>query len=204
MNPLLSHPDLSAYFRPVLFGPVERYALMACYGTVVIDTSVRYDKRRKETHRFRIADTHGPVNITIPVEKPDHAADSLWRDIRVSRHGEWWHTVGEALRSAYGRTPFFEYLADPFLSLLGEPAPDTRVTDLCVAADRLVMEFLSPQTAVVTDLDVNVEPKVDVESAPPCIRPYWQIRADRFGFIPGLSVLDLIFNLGPEAPLYLR
>ncbi|MDE6134461.1 MAG: WbqC family protein, partial [Muribaculaceae bacterium] len=33
-------------------------------------------------------------------------------------------------------------------------------------------------------------------------RSYWQVRADRFGFIPGLSVLDLIFNLGPEAPLF--
>ncbi|MDE6430391.1 MAG: WbqC family protein, partial [Duncaniella sp.] len=32
---------------------------------------------------------------------------------------------------------------------------------------------------------------------------YWQIREDKLGFIPGLSVLDLIFNLGPEAVLYL-
>ena len=38
----------------------------------------------------------------------------------------------------------------------------------------------------------------------PDVGPYWQIRADRFGFIPRLSILDLIFNLGPEAPLHLR
>ena len=39
---------------------------------------------------------------------------------------------------------------------------------------------------------------------PAAISPYYQVRADRQGFIPNLSVLDLIFNLGPESPLYLR
>ena len=34
-------------------------------------------------------------------------------------------------------------------------------------------------------------------------KPHYQVRAAGLGFIPGLSVLDLIFNLGPEAPLYL-
>ncbi|MDE6643883.1 MAG: WbqC family protein, partial [Muribaculaceae bacterium] len=34
--------------------------------------------------------------------------------------------------------------------------------------------------------------------------PYYQVRADRLGFIPNLSILDLIFNLGPEAPLLLK
>ena len=35
-------------------------------------------------------------------------------------------------------------------------------------------------------------------------RPYWQVFGERFGFTPGLSVLDLLFNEGPDSPEYLR
>ena len=34
--------------------------------------------------------------------------------------------------------------------------------------------------------------------------PYWQVFRERFGFTPGLSVLDLLFNEGPDSILWLK
>ena len=54
-------------------------------------------------------------------------------------------------------------------------------------------------------MDNAVEPEFVVESASDMeIQPYYQVWASRFGFTPNLSILDLIFNLGPESPLYLK
>lgn len=54
-------------------------------------------------------------------------------------------------------------------------------------------------------MDNAVEPEFIVESASDMeILPYYQVWASRFGFTPNLSILDLIFNLGPESPLYLK
>lgn len=51
----------------------------------------------------------------------------------------------------------------------------------------------------VKDLDFT---KFDFNSVKPVC--YYQVRADRLGFFPYLSILDLIFNVGPEAPLILK
>ncbi|MDE6818510.1 MAG: WbqC family protein, partial [Muribaculaceae bacterium] len=57
-----------------------------------------------------------------------------------------------------------------------------------------------------TDVDVSYSfdpARRPTEPAGCELAPYWQVRADRLGFIPGLSILDSIFNLGPEARLLL-
>lgn len=198
-SPLIKYPEQTALFTPCLFGPAARYAAMARYGTVYL-TGGRYDKRAKHTHRFEILDTHGRVQLTVPVEKPDHTSGLTWDDITVSRHGEWWRSIPTALESAYGRTPYYEYLCTPFLEILAEPAPGTTVAQLCRRADQAVMSLLAPETHL-----ADLPPGVAAERSEwPDIPAYHQLRADKFGFQSGLSVLDLIFNMGTEAPLLFK
>ena len=109
--------DGTLLLPPRLFGSTAYYAVMALYGSAVIDTSMHFDKRAKLTHRYSIADANGAVDLTVPIEKPDKTTGSTWRDIRISGHGQWWHVHLTALQSAYGRTPFFEYYIDDFLPL---------------------------------------------------------------------------------------
>lgn len=196
---------MAAIFAPQFFGSVAYYAEMARHGSAVIDTSLRYDKRQKSTHRCVIADTRGPLTLTVPVSKPEGA--SLWSQTRVSHHGQWWTTHLESLESAYGRTPFFEFYIDRFKPWL---APlEASVTEMDLGIDAVVRRTICLDTDVVAApaSEIDIDPALDFRrSRIESVRavPYYQVRALKLGFIPGLSILDLIFNMGPEAPLVLR
>lgn len=207
VTPLLLHPGQSALFGLGLFGSPVRYAMMAAYSTAVVNTLQRYDKRDKSTHRFAIADTHGAVDLTVPVAKVT-GRNLTWSDIPLSKHGKWWHVILTTLESAYGRTPYYEFVSYRFDELLREPQPGDSVATLCLAADRAVMSFLAPDTEVKAVTETSrteavsiIEPKAPTSGQTPAYR---QIRADKLGFLSGLSILDVIYNLGPEASVFLR
>lgn len=180
---------------PRYFGSVD-YWLRRAAGMSVVENGL-FDKRRKEIHRYEIADVNGPLTLTLPIVKPHGIPRATWRDVRVSDHGQWWHVHRVSLESAYGRTPFFEFYIDRFLPFISPEVIDRypSVIDLNEAIDKEIEKLLLlPALAEeVSSMEISYE-----------LRPYWQPRQDRFGFLPGLSVLDLLFCLGPESPLWIR
>ncbi len=65
---------------------------------------------------------------------------------------------------------------------------------------------VTPDGVEVTDLREAIHPK-----RPNTIlrelgleRPYWQVFSPKSGFIPGLSIMDLLFNEGPDSIRWLR
>lgn len=204
-SPLITRHGLTGVFAPVLFAPVEYYAALASFPAAVIDTSARYDKRFKQAHRYTIADTRGPLTLTVPHSSP--GPGRTWDVTPLSDHGRWWDVHRVAWESAYGRTPFFEYYIDRFLPLLKWNEGMT-VGGYIRKADALVREILGLETETVyTFPDLSGEGVADLrreDFTPVSPVEYYQVRADRLGFIGGLSVLDLIFNMGTEAPLVLK
>lgn len=191
---------------PQLFANVAYYAFMAQYPRAVIDWDLRYDKRFKSVHRYAIADASGELRLTVPVSRPEGAflaGNLTWAQVAVSDHGRWWEVHGQALESAYGRTPYFEFYIDRFAPLF-TPEPRSICT-MAADADRIIRAILGLETEIVEAAPADAadcrRTDFSVLDAP---EPYWQLRADRYGFMPRLSVLDLIFNQGPEAPLYLQ
>lgn len=189
---------------PQLFPPAAWFAsvpqgAMACY-----DLSQHWNKREKSTHRYDVADVNGRISLTVPVEKPESYTRTSFSDIRLSRHGNWWHVHRVTLESGYGRTPFFEHYFPKF-----EKFFDSETVDRYP----FLWQYLQATTATLAqemgmEMTVGVTvgkdgPEADIPSTF-TQEPYWQIRHDRFGFLPGLSALDLLFSLGPESILYLR
>lgn len=194
------------------YGSIAYYASMAAYGHAVIDADAIFDKRQKAVHRCDIADTHDPVQLTVPVSKPHGIARARWSDVAVSDHGAWWHVHRVTLESAYGRSPFFEFYIDRFLPFLTKDVIDRypTVAALNLAIDAEIRSILLLETAVNGSYNSydSYDSYDSFSSAMAlysrAITPYWQVRGASQGFIANLSILDLIFNLGPEAPLYLR
>lgn len=206
MRPII-YPSIHVTLPPRLCGGIEQYVRAWVAGSYAMDWTQPFDKRDKATHRFAIADTRGRLDLTVPIAKPA-SSRCRWDEIEVSTHGVWWDVHRVALESAYGRTPYFEFYIDRFLPMLTVGVTD-RYPRLCCLADawdEQIADILGlgvgrnmaslPEGKVSADVICHVPIGVDT--------PYRQVRADKLGFIPGLSVLDLIFNLGPEAQIYLN
>ena len=147
--------------------------------------------------------------------KPDTPKCST-RDIRISDHGNWRHLHWNALESAYNHTPFFEYYKDefrPFYEHKYEFLIDFNEA-LCRLVCALIdiepcMERTSAYEAApahADDFRERIHPKKDFRTEDPLFRPlpYYQVFQSRLGFLPNLSIVDLLFNMGPESILVLR
>lgn len=197
--------DATVVVPPRYCGSIDYYALLALYTRHCVACDMPFNKRQKDVHRTAIADTRGTLRLTVPIAKPDMTSGTRWSDIRVSTHGEWWGPQLIALESAYGRTPFFEFYVDRFKPFFEPRTPDgcETITDLDMALHFVILDILGLPRPVVSaghdavDYTAGAMPEF-------AIVPYDQVRAGTLGFIPRLSVLDLIFNMGPEAPLVLK
>lgn len=208
-HPLCKYPGKAIILPPAYCGDIIRFALISAHSTVIIDGWSRFNKRHKSTHRCTIAGPNGVQRLTVPVTKPLQWHTTSLADVEVSTHGDWWLVHWGALEAAYGRTPFFEYYADDLRGAFNGHI--TALVDLDAMIDRFAIHALG-----LTDVSYHVMNSMpEADSLPPLSGigindlaldheiPYYQIWQNRFGFQSGLSILDLIFNMGPEAPLYL-
>lgn len=196
--------DLTHITLPPQFaGSVDYYALIARANTATIHTDMRFDKRFKSAHRTLIADTRGTLALTIPIEKPCDSSSATWNTVRISDHNKWWNIHLTALESAYGRTPFFEFYIDSLKPFFSPDVAGQTVAQHTTALDICLRRLLNITTDVTyTHLTGSTStPTIKIEDIHnyATTEPYWQVRQHKFGFISGLSILDLLFNLGPEA-----
>lgn len=201
-----------ALLSSTYFGPVQWYQKLHRYDCCVLE---RHDNYAKQTFRNRcvIATTSGRQVLTVPIERCEHLKCPM-RDIRISDHGEWRRLHWRALVSAYGESPFFDYYADdirPFFERRWDYLFDFNLEitemvcsllDLCPHIE-LSDSFADAAGPGVDDFRDAIHPKHPLPDDAFIVRPYYQVYARKHGFLPNLSILDLLFNEGPEGIIYL-
>ena len=188
---------MTALLTTTYFGPVEWYQQLYRNDCVMLEACESFVK---QTYRNRcvIATANGPQALTVPVE---HGGSRLIRDVRISNHGSWRRVHWNALQSAYSESPFFEYYADdlrPFFEQDYEFLYDFNFEIM-----QKVCELLDIHPHVEHTTTFHPSPSTLHPSPSTLDHPYWQVFARKFGFQPNLSILDLLFCMGPEGIFYL-
>ena len=181
----------------------------------------QWESFQKQTYRNRclIATTQGIQALTVPVDRPSTVNDI--KDIRVSDHGNWRHLHWNALQSAYGESPSFDYYQDdirPFFEQrwdflldfneairvkmceLIDIQPKVSLTDSWSDISHSSLHTLHSS---IIDLREAIRPKHPGADPDFEAKPYYQVYRQKHGFLPNLSILDLLFNMGPESIFYL-
>ncbi|MDR1729366.1 MAG: WbqC family protein [Prevotellaceae bacterium] len=184
--------------------PVSYYRQIAGSESVIIE---KHDNYIKQTYRnrCRIATSNGIMDLSVPVQKSE--AKCQMKDVRIAYSDNWQQAHWRAIESAYGSSPFFEYYRDDF-----EPFFEQKtefLIDLNAALQALVLKLIDIAAPVSfttgykdsfsgneSDLRDFFHPKKEYQ---PGLKPYYQVFDRKFGFQKDLSIIDLLFNMGPEA-----
>lgn len=195
----------TAYFPPAIY-----FALIIKHQSAVIESKETY---YKQTYRNRceILTANGKLNLTIPVTKPDGNSTTT-SDILIFNNEKWFLMHKRAIQSAYRGSPFFLYYWDYFEDIFSSGNSNLLETNteiltriLKILKINVVPTFTDnyiQQESIENDYRTRISPKALTSETD--FPEYIQVFSDRYGFMPNLSILDVIFNLGPESFTYLE
>lgn len=193
-------------------GSVQYWAHLIASDHVLLEQNCFFN-RQTYRNRCHILGSNGLLPLSIPIVKPLKNITKT-RDAQISYDTAWQPNHWKSIESAYRNTPYFEYYADDYEKEFHKKHKyllDFDMTLMAIIVSHLDVDCRWEATeqyhnAGVFELDMRemIHPKkgwqddLSFEA-----HPYHQVFADKFGFTPNLSVLDLIFNKGPESKEHL-
>ncbi|GAA4274564.1 WbqC family protein [Aquimarina gracilis] len=192
------------------FGSVAQYVAMARSEVIVFENEDNY---QKQTYRNRtyVYGANGKLLLTIPIKHTGKEGRQLYKDVRIENDFEWQILHWKSLETAYRTSPFFEYYEDEFAHLFKKKKEFLldfnyecmQAVNDCLQLDKTFSktnEYIkTPENS--EDLRVLVNAKKEKTYN---LESYIQVFSDKHGFLPNLSILDLLFNEGTNALTYLE
>ncbi|MBI5540784.1 MAG: WbqC family protein [Bacteroidia bacterium] len=191
------------------FPPIQYFAEIINSDKVFIETNENYS-RQSYRNRCNILSCNGILPLTIPIVRNNNENNNIC-NIKIDYSTNWQRLHLNAIVSAYGKSPFFSYYSDKLLDTIKQNKE--LLIDLNSNILKVILEILKVKKEIkntdhfvkeysddIIDLRYSIHPKVIIKSNSEFYnKEYIQTFCDRFKFIPNLSILDLIFNLGPES-----
>lgn len=202
-----------AVLTTAYFPPVEYFFAIASSGKAVIEQCEFYQKQSYR-NRCRILSASGPEALSVPVVKETTLSRPI-REMKVDYDEPWLQIHKRALDAAYNSSPFYLYYKDEIMEVL-----DSRPAFLFDLNTKL-LELLLQMAGVKADISFTedfakdwgegdfrelIHPKHKGENLLQTYKKektYYQVFSDRLGFVPNLSILDLLFNEGPNSISFL-
>ena len=192
------------------FPPVSYFVHLVKNPVIYIEQMETFPKQTYR-NRCEIMTAAGKSNLIVPVTKP-HGNHTMTRDIEICYREPWDQHHLKTIQTAYRSSPYFNYYSD-IIQPLFEPKETSLLLHnqeiLSVISKILRLKLSSQLTGdyiilptYMSDLRSEMIPKKrrSANSFP----EYPQVFSHKFGFIADLSILDLLFNMGPEAGRYLE
>lgn len=184
---------LCSFYLP----PISWFAAFRSGEPVAVE---QWENFQKQTLRNRcyIDSPNGKLALSIPIDKSNFssAGKCLMKDVMISRQLDWRRQHWMALETSYYNSPFFEYLQDDFRPIYNKEWKylidlNETLTEVCL--DLLEIDQHPARTTGYQGLTAQKKDATAVTS------PYYQVFKEKHEFLPDLSIVDLLFNMGPEA-----
>jgi hypothetical protein len=193
------------------FGPIDYFANIIQAEKTVLEVSENF---QKQTYRNRcyIYGANGRLNLNVPIShKNTSGVRRKTKDIQIANEFDWQKLHWKSIESAYRTSPFFEYYEDDIIPLFEKT--HKFLLDLNLETLEIIKNLLQEDWNISKTKEYEIEPmgvvnlrdfftpKVQAKIDFP---EYTQVFSHKQGFIPNLSVLDLLFMEGTNAENYLR
>lgn len=195
--------------------PIQYFTKFIQYDTIWIEQQENY-KKGSYRNRCHIASANGLLRLSIPLEKGKNEQQNI-REVKIAYHEPWSNQHWTAIRSAYGNAPFFEFYADEIAPLFQQKY-DT-LFQLNWAFLEIILELIQLPATIkrtetfqetppdpIFDFRNGIFPKIHRQKEDLNFKPiaYPQVFQEKHGFLPNLSILDLLFCTGPQASIILE
>jgi hypothetical protein len=202
----------NAILTTAYLGSIQYYTKLLMYRQVFIE---QYDSYHKQTcrNRCRILAANGPLDLTIPVVKVK-GQKTIVREVLIDYTMNWQINHWRSLLSAYNSSPFLEYYEEefyPFYHKRWKYLIDFNVELQELIGGLLELDLKGQLTSEYVaefngdDYRQMLTSKSKQKTIDSYFKPkaYTQTFADKYSFVPNLSILDLLFNVGPESSVVL-
>lgn len=197
--------------HPSYFGPISQYVAIAEANRIVFENEDNY---QKQTYRNRmyIYGANGKLLLNIPIKHTgDKSQHQKYKEVRIENNFPWQKQHWKSLQTVYRTSPFFEFYEDEFHPLYHEKFEF--LMDFNYRCTQLALECLQLEVHISKTSEFILNPKnftdarflVEAKSSKKNIfAPYTQVFDTKFGYLNDLSIVDLIFNEGPNGLTYLQ
>jgi hypothetical protein len=201
-------PEKKILLSTAYFAPIQYYSEFMKADKVYIE---QFENFIKQTYRNRcvILGGNGPIQLIVPVVK-GRGPKILIKDLKISYDTDWQRNHWRTIFSAYNSSPFFEYYKDDIHHFF--KSHFRFLLDFNMQINQTICELLEfENNAQLTDdfekvpegtanfrEAISPKHKKNIANDFNCVK-YTQVFSDKLGFVPNLSILDLLFNEGPNA-----
>ena len=193
---------MSQIFPTAYLPSIEYVSLFLKAEDASIELFETYQKQSCRT-RTNVMTANGIQTLTIPVIKTN-GNHTLTKDIEISYKESWQQIHLRCLESAYRKSAYFDYYF-PYFENIYKQKFNTLVelNEFCLKTILKIMK-VKKDYSYTTDFEKIVDEndyRISLSKGTNKIemKPYYQVFADRHGFIPNLSIVDLLFNEGPNS-----
>ena len=196
--------------HPAYFGSIAMYSVMIQVAHSIFENEDNYQKQTSRNRTY-IYGANGKLLLNIPVKHSKSARRQKYKEVRIENDFNWQKVHWKSLETAYRTSPYFEYYEDDFRPLYHrkyESLLEFNYSCMQVVLDCLQMDIPFKKTTVYQDTPAQgsdyrhlINAKKDVAIT---FQPYAQVFESKAGFLPNLSILDLLFNEGTNASSYLE
>ena len=194
-------------FVPAYFPSIQyvKALLKAKDATFALESNYQ-----KQTYRNRcsIYGANGKLNLTIPIQHTKRDGHQKDKVVKIMWKENWQKLHWRSLSSAYRSSPFFEFYEDELKEVFfkqPEKLMDFNIDLLSCILSLIEIDLSFSFKKNYSPLSPLEESLINAKKESTISYPvYQQVFATKHGFIPHLSFLDLLFNLGPQSLDYLE